>query len=387
MANNFSEAAKKVLGRAELEARDLHHEYVGTEHILLGLIQIGSAIVIDAFKTLGIAAAEVRQEIERLAQRGPKRIATGALPMTTRAQRAIEFACDEAAFMNVPSIDPEHLLLGLYREREGVAPRVLQNLGQHIGQVIEGVFRNFRERMQLVERAVGPVPAGTAWKQDAREELFAHLTAIYSEEYERLHNPAAAMKEAASRFGDPSELAQELAAVLPVSERRRRYVENWFGWLAPESAAQFMFRQSLQSFIILAVVCFVSIGATAYFSGWRGVSWEIVRTTAAVLTFMPTVQFVLGLLYYKTRDALYGPIWSSKSLSRVILCILLIIAVTFIGGISFVATTTWNCARVAQSLLPMCAIALVVAATEYELAQYRGLREIRETLWACLNTK
>ena len=221
----FTDAANRVIALAEQEVRAFNHEYIGTEHILLGLIQEGSGTVSDLLKTLGVDPSEIHHEIEGLVQRGPNSIAAGTIPLTPRARRVIECASDEVKFMNEASVGPEHLLLGLFREPDGVASRALRNLGLQIGQVVTEVFRIRLEQMKIVERAVRPVPAGTAWKRKTREELLAHLTSIYDEEQERMRDPAAAMREAVKRFGDPTELARELAGALPVSERRSHYLE------------------------------------------------------------------------------------------------------------------------------------------------------------------
>ena len=211
---------------AEQEARALNHEYIGTEHILLGLIQEGSGTVSDLLKTFGVDPSEIRHEIEGLVQRGPNSIAAGTIPLTPRARRVIACASDEVKFMNEASVGPEHLLLGLFREPDGVAGRALRNLGLQISQVVTEVFRIRLEQMKIVERAVRPVPAGTAWKRKTREELLTHFTSIYDEEQERLRDSAAAMREAVKRFGDPTELAHEFTGALPASERRSHYVES-----------------------------------------------------------------------------------------------------------------------------------------------------------------
>ena len=270
----YTDAASRVMALAEQEARAFNHEYIGTEHILLGLIQEDSGTVSDLLKTFEVDPSEIRHEIEGLVQRGPNSIAVGTIPLTPRARRVIECASDEVKFMNEASVGPEHLLLGLFREPDGVAGRALRNLGLQISQVVTEVFRIRLEQMKIVERAVRPVPAGTAWKRKTREELLAHLTSIYDEEQERLHDPAAAMREAGKRFGDPTELARELTGALPVSERRSHSVERWFGWRAPETAARFMLRQSMQSFVLLAMVCMVGATGTMLFAGWNGSMWH-----------------------------------------------------------------------------------------------------------------
>jgi Clp amino terminal domain, pathogenicity island component len=381
----FTDAASRVMALAEQEARALNHGYIGTEHILLGLIQEGSGTVSNLLKTFGVAPSEIRHEIEGLVQRGPNSIAAGTIPLTPRARRVIECASDEVKFMNEASVGPEHLLLGLFREPDGVASRALRNLGLQIGQVVTEVFRIRLEQMKIVERAVRPVPAGTAWKRKTREELLAHLTSIYDEEQERLRDPAAAMREAVKRFGDPTELARELTGALPLSERRSHYLERVFGWRAPETAARFMLRQSMQTFVVLAVVCLVGATGTMFFAGWNGSMWHAARTPITCLLLTPVVQFLLGLFYYKMRDALYGPVWARKSIAWVVIFAALTVAVTFFFGVGAIALSTWDWERVTDSLSPMGAVALAAAVVEFVLARVRGPIEIRDTMWACLN--
>src|SRR5262249_13796931 len=98
MYRNFNDAAEQVMTLAEQEARALGHEYIGTEHILLGLIQEGSGTVADVLKSFGVSGSDARQEIERLVQRGVNLCTAGKLPVTPRARRSIECARDEVQF-------------------------------------------------------------------------------------------------------------------------------------------------------------------------------------------------------------------------------------------------------------------------------------------------
>ncbi len=142
--------------------------------------------------------------------------------------------------MGESRLGPEHILLGLMREPDGVAGQALRNLGLETQQIVGEVFRTLLEQMKIVERAIRNVPAGVAWKRKRREELLAHLIEIYDEELERSHDPVVAMKQAARRFGDPAELTAEFSASLTAAERRAFYIERWFGWQAPESVARLL---------------------------------------------------------------------------------------------------------------------------------------------------
>ena len=239
--------------------------------------------------------------------------------------------------------------------------------------------------MKTVERAVRPVRASTTWKRKTREELLAHLTTIYEEEQERLHDSAAAMKESARRFGDPAELSRELDSALPVSERRAYFFERWLGWRAPESAAKYMLRQALQSFCILAAVCVVIAGATLWFAGFQGNIGVALRGPAAFLVLTPLAQFLLGLFYFKLRDAIYGPVWARKSKPKAVLFDALIGLSFFAAALAFVAIATWDASRVIDAIYPLAAVSVAVAIAHLVLARTRGPREIADAMWAFMN--
>jgi ATP-dependent Clp protease ATP-binding subunit ClpA len=219
MSPQFDDRAQKTFELAQSEARAMGHSYVGTEHLLLALMQVGFDAATHLLGRFHLTIDGLRSEIEKLVHRGDQPIQPGKLPLTPRANRAIEYAQTEAAALKLTSVGPEHLLLGLCREPDGVASQVLRNLGVQLENLRSEVFRIRLEQFKIVERAVRPVRAGTAWKRKTREELLAHLTAIYDEELEQSHDPNAAFKAAAERFGDPAELVQELAASLPAGER------------------------------------------------------------------------------------------------------------------------------------------------------------------------
>jgi hypothetical protein len=217
--------------------------------------------------------------------------------------------------------------------------------------------------------------------------LLAHLTTIYEEEQERLNDSAAALIAAARRFGEPTELARELESALPVSERRAYYVERWFGWRAPESAARFLLRQAILSFCILAIVYGVIAAGTLMFVGFKGNIGATLRGPAAFLLLTPAAQFLLGLLYYKMRDAIYGPIWARKSKLKAALFDVLIGLSFFTATLTFVAISTWDVSRVIDAIYPLGAAALVVAIAHLLMARIRGPIEISDTLWACMSVE
>ena len=129
MFDRFTDRARKVMTLAREEARRFNHEYIGTEHILLGLVKEGSGVAANVLQNLDVELKKVRLEVERIVQSGPDLISVGQLPFTPRVKKALEFSMEEARALGHNYIGTEHLLLGLIREQEGVAAQVLLNIG------------------------------------------------------------------------------------------------------------------------------------------------------------------------------------------------------------------------------------------------------------------
>src|SRR6266436_4534511 len=129
MYERFTDRARKVMQLANPVAQRFNHEYIGTEHILLGLIKEGSGVAANVLKNLDIDLRKVRLEVERIVQSGPDMVTIGKLPQTPRAKKVLEYTMEEARNLNHNYVGTEHILLGLLREEEGVAARVLMNLG------------------------------------------------------------------------------------------------------------------------------------------------------------------------------------------------------------------------------------------------------------------
>jgi ATP-dependent Clp protease ATP-binding subunit ClpC len=136
----FTDRARKVMQLANQEAQRFNHEYIGTEHILLGLIKEGSGVAANVLKNLDVDLRKIRLEVEKLVQSGPDMVTMGKLPQTPRAKKVIEYAMEEARNLNHNYVGTEHLLLGLLREQEGVAAQVLMNLGLKLEEVREEVL-------------------------------------------------------------------------------------------------------------------------------------------------------------------------------------------------------------------------------------------------------
>src|SRR4051812_46807549 len=129
MNYNFTDRVRKVLAMAREEAIRLQHDYVGTEHILLGLIREGEGVAAAVLNNLAVDLEQVQEKVEESVRRGKATIALGELPYTSRAKKVLEFAMAEARELNHSYVGTEHLLLGLLREEKGIAAEVLGQLG------------------------------------------------------------------------------------------------------------------------------------------------------------------------------------------------------------------------------------------------------------------
>ena len=125
---------------ANQEAQRFNHEYIGTEHMLLGLVKEGTGVAANVLKNLEVDLRKIRLEVEKLVQSGPEMITMGKLPQTPRAKKVIEYSMEEARNLNHNFVGTEHILLGLLREQEGVAAQVLMNLGLKLEEVREEVL-------------------------------------------------------------------------------------------------------------------------------------------------------------------------------------------------------------------------------------------------------
>jgi len=135
MFNRFTERARKVIVYAKEEARRFNHDYIGTEHLLLGLIREGEGVAAAVLQKLGLDLETIRLEVEKLVQAGPATQVVGDIPFTPRSKKALELSAEEARALGHNYIGTEHLLLGLVKEGEGMAYRVLLNLGLDLGKL------------------------------------------------------------------------------------------------------------------------------------------------------------------------------------------------------------------------------------------------------------
>jgi len=169
----FSEGARRVLTRAQGEAQRLGHNYIDTEHILLGIAGEESGVAAKVLSNLGVSPSKIQAAVEFVIGKGERRATSEEVDLARRAKRAIEFAVDEARRLNSSYISVEHLLLGLLRENEGVAFSVLESLGITLERTREEVIRVGRQE-SIRSRAAGRV----ATRTPTLDQLGTDLTAL-----------------------------------------------------------------------------------------------------------------------------------------------------------------------------------------------------------------
>jgi len=159
MFNRFTERARKVIVLAKEEAKRFNHDYIGTEHLLLGLIREGEGVAAAVLQKLGLDLETIRIEVEKLVQPGPQTQVLGDIPFTPRSKKALELSAEEARAMGHNYIGTEHLLLGLVKEGEGMAFRVLLNLGLDLDRL----------RAEVMELLGSGIPGFNAQEQQGKQ--------------------------------------------------------------------------------------------------------------------------------------------------------------------------------------------------------------------------
>lgn len=145
MYEHFTDRSRKVMQLANQEAQRFNHEYIGTEHILVGLVKEGSGVAANVLKNLDANLRKIRLEVEKIVKPGSDMVTMSKLPHAPQTDKAIEYAIEEAHNLNDSYVGTEHLLLGLLREQEGVAAQVLMNLGLKLEDVREETLSLFTE--------------------------------------------------------------------------------------------------------------------------------------------------------------------------------------------------------------------------------------------------
>jgi ATP-dependent Clp protease ATP-binding subunit ClpA len=150
MFERFTDRARRVVVVAQGESRKLGHDYIGTEHILLGILGAGESVAVQALESLGVSLEAARQQVEEIVGRGSHQV-SGHIPFTPRAKKVLELSLREAIQLGHNHIGTEHIMLGLIREGEGVAAQVLTRLGADLN----------RTRQQVIRLLHGPQAAET----------------------------------------------------------------------------------------------------------------------------------------------------------------------------------------------------------------------------------
>ena len=178
--NNFTPRAQQVLALARKEADRFNHNYVGTEHLLLGLIKLGQGVAVNVLQKMGLDLETVRMEVEKQVGTGPETKMVGNIPYTPRVKKVLALAAKEAKALNHSYVGTEHILLGLLREGEGVAARVLKNLEVDIEQTRKEILKeldpNFTPPGRSEQDGEAPAEAGRE-ERDVKTPALERLAA------------------------------------------------------------------------------------------------------------------------------------------------------------------------------------------------------------------
>jgi ATP-dependent Clp protease ATP-binding subunit ClpC len=167
--NNFTPRAQQVLALARKEADRFNHNFVGTEHLLLGLIKLGQGVAVNVLQKMGLDLETVRMEVEKQVGTGPDQKMIGNIPYTPRVKKVLALAAKEAKALNHTYVGTEHILLGLLREGDGVAARVLKNLDVDIEQTRQEILKELDPNFTGQEEGGGE-PAGAGGPEGGKAE-------------------------------------------------------------------------------------------------------------------------------------------------------------------------------------------------------------------------
>jgi ATP-dependent Clp protease ATP-binding subunit ClpC len=210
MFERFTDRARRVVVLAQEEARMLNHNYIGTEHILLGLIHEGEGVAAKALESLGISLEAVRQQVEEIIGQG-QQAPSGHIPFTPRAKKVLELSLREALQLGHNYIGTEHILLGLIREGDGVAAQVLVRLGADLNRVRQQVI-------QLLHGYQGKEPAAAGAASES-----APSTSLVLDQFGR--NLTAAARE--GKLDPVIGREKEIERVMQVLSRRTKNNPAW----------------------------------------------------------------------------------------------------------------------------------------------------------------
>src|SRR6476646_10662463 len=168
--NNFTPRAQQVLALARKEADRFNHNFVGTEHLLLGLIKLGQGVAVNVLQKLGLDLETVRMEVEKQVGTGPDQKMIGNIPYTPRVKKVLALAAKEAKALNHTYVGTEHILLGLLREGDGVAARVLKNLDVDIEQTRQEILKELDPNFAASQEESGSSSGGEGQEKPAPEK-------------------------------------------------------------------------------------------------------------------------------------------------------------------------------------------------------------------------
>ncbi|MFG1908555.1 Clp protease N-terminal domain-containing protein [Kribbella sp. NPDC048928] len=203
MYEQFSEPARQVIVLAQEEARGLDHVYVGTEHLLLGVIALGTGVASRVLADLGITGPAVRDLVVEIIGRGKSGAGTGAIPFTPRAKSTFEFAWGEARARGAEQVAPEHMLLGVLHDGDGVGGQIITKLAEDVDKVRRKLEKrmNWRQRSEdLVTGMLASDPPEKWTTYGRRHHLVAELNSVLDEN-ERLHEQVANLRNLLRRHG------------------------------------------------------------------------------------------------------------------------------------------------------------------------------------------
>ena len=214
MFDKFTDRARKIIALAQKEAERFRHDYIGTEHLLLGLVKEGSGVAVTALNNLSVDVEKVRREVEKLVVIADKPAPSGPLPFTPQAKRVLELASEEARGLGHPYIGTEHILLGLLSEQDSVAAQVLINLDLKLEDVRSEILD-----LLGASDVSKPPPAGAGEKPEAPEKPGAKKAAGKKE--------GESATPALDAFGRDLTLAAEAGELDPVIGRQTEVERLW----------------------------------------------------------------------------------------------------------------------------------------------------------------
>ena len=176
--DRFNDRAKRVLALAQDEAIRFNHNYIGTEHLLLGLVREGEGVAARVLDSLGVELSKVRTAVEFIIGRGDSTTSPSEITLSPRTKKVIELAIDEARKLGHSHVGTEHLLLGLVREGEGIASGVLESLGVSLEKVRHQVIATLGQQHPQAAEAAAAGGKSTSSKTPTLDQLGVNLTAM-----------------------------------------------------------------------------------------------------------------------------------------------------------------------------------------------------------------